>query len=753
MFHTFNLAAPAQHGLDQRTSNSVSPSRKRQKVSRACDRCRTFRTKCGEKPCSRCVEDKVRCMWTSSPTAKQTSKTLVSTGERHLKPHPRDHVQPDDFAPKPEILAPENIVSSVDGSQHSMPLASNPASRATDIPIPNNGHTKLDEHIELLNRPVYVFAKLDAFFADSRTTSRTASNGAISDLKNVYPGPFPTLPHIATSADSQPPCNEHLTEDQQKYFLRLFWEAYHPLLQASDEVEFQSLLDLDRRQTPEVGKLTKALANCMTALGIQYGHGAGLTSRILSLRHCAVNISWIGYEYFRRCRDYIALLTEPTLLSMQCYALMSLYLMNASHFREAYCLLGTAIRDSHSVNLHEEPSERLQPRERIAQRKIWWLLFMLDIKCSQQLGKPVAVQTATITCALPSADELTTMPGNTRVCWKNLHVSTYFVHAVKLAVSLAEIHRMVSTSKLYEDASNVTVLEQRANLLATSLACLEKWSNELPDDLLNPRKNTGYTESMSTAESPIVLELGAPSWLHHQRVLLEVYYHNAYIMLQRPFICFPQPSNSSHVQQPQTDQHACSSIQHAITMIIIVHDLCSSSDIFFGWPEILPPLWNATVTILGFVIANPLSPQSQRAVQWIFKALAVFEAFAATEPFAARAENITKSHVAKINGILTNLDEKPELTNHGRITPGLTLQESPDMASTAPSLSPADMLTGSLAGGDLDHTFDTTLFTDDSLCSSIGEVQINTWAAYQDHLDIWSGTHSDGALDAMHVLD
>ncbi|GFG14124.1 uncharacterized transcriptional regulatory protein C3C7.04 [Aspergillus udagawae] len=749
MFHTFNLAAPARHGPDQRASSSVLPSRQRQKVSRACDRCRIFRIKCGEKPCPRCVLDKVRCTWTSSPTAKQKSKILASTGrEHHPEPRPRDRVRHDASPEKPEIsLAPVTV------SRPQMPSA--PAGSATEMIIANHGRVKLDEHMDLLNRPAYVFAKIEAFFADSRTTSRASINGAMADLKTAYPGPFPDLPQIAASGDSQPTCNEHLTEDQQTYFLRLFWEAYHPLLQASDEAEFQSLLALGRRQDSEVGKLTKALVDCMTALGIQYGHGAGLTSRILTLRRCAVNISWIGYGYFRRCRDYIALVTEPTLLSMQCYALMSLYLMNASQFREAYSLLGTAIRDSHSVNLHEEPSERLQPKERIAQRRIWWLLFMLDIKCSQQLGKPVAVQTATITCALPSVDELTAMPGNTRVCWKNLHVSTYFVHAVKLAVSLAEIQRLISTSKLYEDASNVTALEQRANLLATSLVCLEKWSNELPEDLLSPRKNTGHTESMSTAESPIVLELGAPSWLHHQRVLLEVSYHNAYILLQRPFICFPQPSNSSPVQQPQTDHHARSSLQHAITMTIIVHDLCSSSDVFFGWPAILHPLWNATVTIFGFVVANPSSSRSRRAIQWIFKSLAVFEAFAATEPFAARAENLTRSLVAKLNDILMNPDEKSEQTNdRGRIALALALQQSPDsITSTTPSsTNPVDVLTGSLAGGGLEHTFDNTFFTDDSLCSSIGAVEINAWAAYQDHLDIWNGSHSDGTLDATYAL-
>lgn len=350
---------------------------------------------------------------------------------------------------------------------------------------------------------------------------------------------------------------------------------------------------------------------------------------------------------------------------------------------------------------------------------------MLDIKCSQQLGKPVAVQFSVITCALPSDDELATLPGNTKVCWNNLNVSAYFVHAVKLAASLAEINRLISMSKLYEDAGNIIDLEQRASLLASSLGCLEEWRNELPDELLNPRKNTGYIESMSVAESPIVLELGAPNWLHRQRILLEVNYHNAYIMLQRPFICFPRNSKFSPIQQPQTDEHARSSLQHATTMTGIIHDVCSSSDVLFGWPKLLHPLWNATVTMLGFVLANPLCTKSPGARQSIFKALAVFESFAATEIFAARAKEITQSLVAKLNSILTDPDERPAQTNSGVVDAGSSLQPPINISPNS-----EDVLTDPFGEGIFELTFDDNLPTDDGLCSWIRAIENNSWTGY-----------------------
>jgi len=65
MFHNFDLADPAHRRAE-------SLPRRREKATRACERCRTFRIKCGEKkPCSRCMNDKVRCVFSSLPSAEE----------------------------------------------------------------------------------------------------------------------------------------------------------------------------------------------------------------------------------------------------------------------------------------------------------------------------------------------------------------------------------------------------------------------------------------------------------------------------------------------------------------------------------------------------------------------------------------------------------------------------------------------------------------------------------------------------------
>ncbi len=90
-------------------------------------------------------------------------------------------------------------------------------------------------------------------------------------------------------------------------------------------------------------------------------------------------------------------------------------------------------------------------------------------------------------------------------------------------------------------------------------------------------------------------------------------------------------------------------------MAIIIHDICSLSDVLFGLREILHPLWNAIMTVFAFAIAKPFCWRSLGARQSIHKALAVFEVFATTETFAAQAKEITQLLVLKRDHALANL--------------------------------------------------------------------------------------------------
>ena len=569
-----------------------------------------------------------------------------------------------------------------------------------------NGHTsdaplQLDEYYGL-DRPVYFFAKIDEFFTGHLPIT-------VSDTANCEP--FPTLPNPTAPARDGRFSNEPLSLDQHAYFLRLFWEAYHPIIQIPSESDFRALYDSLWQKTASERHIQGALLDCVTALGMQYGHGADLASRILGSRETGRrvvgDIAWAGFEYFSRCRDYMTRNTDFTLTGMQCYILMALYLLNASDFNTAYGMLGTAVRNAHCTNLHREPDERGAADRKELHRRVWWLLFTLDIRCSLQLRKPVAVQASVITCALPR-------DGGPD--------SAYLTHAVKLAIALGNIERQASTIDMCAEASNIAILEHRASTLFSALAQIEHWRTELPPELLSARREpqNNASQAMSTAESPLVLELGVPTWLHRQRVLLEVHYHNAYIMLQRPFICFPRDFNLSQIHQPQTDQHTRSALQHAKVMAVIIHGVCSSSDALLGWPEVLQPLWNATVTMFAFILANPLCKRSPGARLAIDKALNVFETFAITDSLAARAKEVTLSLSSRLDEVLVKLGQGPRDVSARDLIATDEVNDS-TWVSAGPTglMSPLD---------------------DDSLRSWIATLDYDEWTDYQNGLDGFLGS-------------
>lgn len=595
------------------------------------------------------------------------------------------------------------------GAAQELPGPPIPSSRGDSLT--GNTPLKRNEYYGL-DRPIYFFAKIDEFFAGhSQTSTGTATNCE----------PFPTLPNpTAPNADVQS-STEPLSTDQHAYFLRLFWEAYHPLLHVPSLSVFRALYDSLWQETAEKREAHGALINCMTALGMQYGHGADLASRILELRvtgrRVTTDNSWAGFEYFRRCRDYMTLNANISLVGMQCYALMALYLLNASDFKSAYSMLGIAIRNAHGMNLHREPDEHTSAEQADIHRRVWWLLFTLDVRCSLQLRKPVAVQASLTTCALPEDDA---------------RGAGYFSHAAKLAIAVDNIDRHTSLFDMCSEASNIAVLEHRAATLSAALPHLERWRMELPPELLSPRRErqSSPSQSMSTAESPLLLELGVPTSLHRQRVLLEVHYHNAYIMLQRPFICFPRDFNSGHIHQPQTDQHTRSALQHAIVMAIIVHGVCSNSDTLFGWPGILQPLHNATVTIFAFILANPLCGRAPGARLTINKILSVFEAFATTDAVAARAKEVVLSLSSRLEEILAKLSQEPKSAN---LQKGVPTDSVPSLTTFSSRVSPEPSAFMSRVSP----------VADDSLRSWISTLDYDVWKDYQDGLDSFLGNPFD----------
>lgn len=181
--------------------------------------------------------------------------------------------------------------------------------------------------------------------------------------------PHITLPLEGTcSPSSRIPPGERLLalnvlhKSQRSYYLRLFWEACHPLLPIMSKTEFAELDALPPPTVYDKYSASSALVDSIIALGIQHSNATGLAERVLGLQQrpsqqyydttLSSEASWPGFEYFHRCRECMRINTEGSLEALRCHILMVLYLVKGNAFRDAYNLLGITVRKAYIAKLH-----------------------------------------------------------------------------------------------------------------------------------------------------------------------------------------------------------------------------------------------------------------------------------------------------------------------------------------------------------------------------------------------------------------
>ncbi|KAF2228886.1 hypothetical protein EV356DRAFT_476324, partial [Viridothelium virens] len=519
------------------------------------------------------------------------------------------------------------------------------SSRATSSP-PDNVHkeyTNLASHIQ-------------SFFASGQP--------AFSHTSALAGCLFPQLPHPAMPLGERSLASNALLKSQRSYYLRLFWNVCHPLLQIMSETEFAELDAIPPPGMFDEHSARNPLVDSMIALGMQHSHATGLAGRILGLQPpnaaASPEATWPGFEYFHRCRECMRTNTEVSLGALRCHALMALYLMKGNAFRDAYNLLGITVRKAYIAKLHRPPPSDLPETARTARMQLWWTLFSLDIQCSLQLDMPPASQKSLIKCPFPAEDALARFVSSPDHREEGLNASTYSTRLANLAVTVTDIEACVSTADLVEDhGSSPAALENHALDLSSALQKLEVWHDQLPSELLLSRYGDG---SGNTEMLDFDRDLTLPAWLLRQRVLLELHYHNIYTLIQRPFIRLrsAHSNNASGMiappesQQPHVELHIASALHHSSIIVDTVYAVYSRSDVLYGWSEVLQLHWNATLTIMAYIYANSLSSMVPRALQSLTRAQAVFESFSPTCPAALSARDTVQSLANRLQNTVAN---------------------------------------------------------------------------------------------------
>ena len=510
-----------------------------------------------------------------------------------------------------------------DGRQHNNNKIISPNSVIPD----NQSDAGLEQYYRL-DRPTLFFTKINSFFAGAMTPlgSNTPQNRHTrldgSNGTGHLPG-IPCPPPMRQQLSSTHP--PELSKNQSAYFMRLFWDAYHPIIPILELAEFDSLYEcLKLSESAESPPITSPVADILIALGMQYAQNAGLMSRTLQSRLEEANSlrpradpSWPGGGHFRRCREHLLFEAEPTLNTIHCQALIALYLIHGNYLQNAYSTLGAAIRDAFHLDLHRDPGPQLTLEEQSSRKKIWWFLFVLDVRCSFQLDKPTAIPTSSISVSLP--DEHGDIAYNSSSHAQDRRMATYSISLIKLAMTVVEIRQKTlsySSFGPHQGVEDVSTLERGAEAFIDAISTLRSWRDDLPSHLCGHHNTNESFAPTDLAWPPpdstsMLMGLDVPVWMQRQRILLQLQYHDVHNLSRRAFICFPRALKTSTLKQPHTDEHARRALQHSISIVVLLHSHLSRSDMLLGWSEVSLQQLHF---LLGVLVAYSLVARAHSAI-------------------------------------------------------------------------------------------------------------------------------------------
>ncbi|KIX92967.1 uncharacterized protein Z520_11240 [Fonsecaea multimorphosa CBS 102226] len=345
----------------------------RKRVARACDTCKRRKEKCdGQQPCLLCKRRcrEAECIFTEA-YSKRGSQRQDSTSSSHpitLK----DALNETNDA---EIAIESLLTLSGSRSAPKSPqYEKDPDSLVSRAPVPKLARLLRD------GRGKFIFVGDSSNLAFVQNIRRLVkaeigecqltSDPLRHAMCEVIPPPKPPTP-----AQSQHP-KPSLTEAQDL--------IKHYLLASSGVID---LFDPDDITQHLCAWTCDPTAETDFNSSIYY-----LVMAIGALTRSASDLDQAEF-YFSRGREIgvSSFLEDPSVLTVQAYALITFYMLSAVRRNGAFMLLGIAVRAAYALGLHRSDISNLfEPRERLARERVWKSLRVLDLYMSGSLGRPPA---------------------------------------------------------------------------------------------------------------------------------------------------------------------------------------------------------------------------------------------------------------------------------------------------------------------------------------------------------------------------
>ncbi|KAI0014510.1 hypothetical protein F4780DRAFT_774157 [Xylariomycetidae sp. FL0641] len=650
-------ATPAEAPNPNSSKSFEAPLRpKRQQVARACDSCRMHRIKCDNSvPCRNCIHRGEQCN-NKSPSERRTLPQAYREIDRLKQKVKELEAQLE----KGQSLANAGLAQQTPPASMPTPTSSPPSSMtATHITVPLPLDPAKPQRIwdgiftstaqsagKTWYGPSSAFFfihRMNAYLTSVFQTLHPDDHIQLKSVAKMFPTPDCQLPSEEQKIDDKEPAlsstsSDYLTPSQEEYFLNLYWQSYHTSQVVLDESEFKehfkSLLT-----TPGKPRKPCPLIDIVIALSMQVGVALARRNTLSRAASAKADVgkddpSIAGRHYYRRCQRLLNSEQEtPTIMTVQCHFLSGVYLCCAAFQNMCHTSHALAIRTAHMLGLHREPRSELPPATRELHKRLWWTIYGYESKTCMKLGRAFYADLSSTSCSLPLDDHTVARLAGSNFAPIDEETTflSYTLHNTRLILAARVVHMAFfdhysdyytgeTGRNIYDEPAS---LEAYAGYLQSVFRPLEDWILTVPDALKNKRAHGGVP--LSTDRSPLILEEYAPQWLQRQRLLLELLYHNLRMNLYRVFITFPSATPVPSPPNPMVQAHSLSAAEHAMALTYIMHQSLSENDLLAGWHEAFQWLWNAALTLAGYLFAYPNSSVAGHVREAVDRSITTFE--------------------------------------------------------------------------------------------------------------------------------
>ncbi|KAI1777288.1 fungal-specific transcription factor domain-containing protein [Hypoxylon cercidicola] len=679
MFTTFSaqmmspVTTPGSRGSGSMTPSEIGKA-KRRKVTRACDSCRLNRVRCdNEQPCRNCRSRSEKCTnsmpWEahSLPAAKREIERLQER-LRELEEKQASKSPPaertGDTASDTSQLSPRDPAIEESFNWSGRRRSANDVLTSTN----EAAGGRMSEERERSESNIYytspsAFCAIPPFIHRMRKYLERASGQPypISRLE-------PTGPHLElASLENRNGSRSEFTRAEERHLLSLFWQRFHFLYPILDQDEMQNHHDSLWNNASLAGspssRMPSALMDILLALSMQFSSsflvrdGSNNTRRSANSR--AVNAGLAGQWFYNRChRLLLEEQQNPTLRSVQSSILSAVYILNAGSLNLANTSLATSVRMAQILGLHEDlTSLELNAKQGELRRNIWRALIQLDGYLAVTMGLPPLISQPSLTYSL-SVDlwqsgnaVFTSNDGNNQ----NDIWASFQVYHTKLILAAQSVHALFCSKQMELQRSDLAdhdtrpiTLETVAGYIAPKMKAIRECVDNVPSVLTISRKGNGG-KPFSFADGPTLnLDPHVPLWLQRQRLIFEVTYHHLNLLILRPFVRFDYHGSP----MAQADTHGVVGLKHAITLSHIVNQAFTEGDALTGWHFVFRCQWDATLYLLGFILASPTSPlitDAQRSLTTALHTFSILEKYLST---ARSAQDIVHDILGRISTLV-----------------------------------------------------------------------------------------------------